>query len=226
MNAEPEDDGPVYDGIVSRHLNRRLSRPMARLLSHTPVTPNQVSVASLGIAVLSFLSFASGFNVLGGVLAQLSSIMDGADGDLARMKRATSPFGGFLDAVLDRYADALVLLGVILWATARHADPVVWIVGFWALAGTLVISYTRARTEAGRRGRFDRGITSLASRDVRLFLVMLGAVVGQGLATLVVIAVLTHVVVMLRLFSLRGTLAKLADHGEETVADPTKLRIP
>ena len=198
----------VYDGFVSRHVNRRLSRPMARALRRTPITPNQVSVASLGTALLSFVLFAYGYNIAAGLVAQFSSIVDGVDGDLARLKGMASPFGGFFDAILDRYADALVLLGLTIW-TAKAGDVnTVWMVGFWAMAGTLVISYTRARIQGAPQGIFDSGITSLASRDVRLLLIMVGAVMGLGFATLVVIAAMTNGVVLLRLAYARNVLAK------------------
>ncbi len=203
----------VYDGLVSRHLNRRFSRPVAQLLTHTPVTPNQVSAASLAIAFGSFLSFAYGINIAGGILAQVSSVVDGVDGDLARRKNAASAFGGFLDAVLDRYADALVLLGVIIWTASDRSGDTVWVIGFWALVGTVVISYTRARVEGGSQGRFDRGVTSLATRDVRLLIVMVGSIVGQGLATLIVITALTHSVVVLRLLHARRSLREPAQPG-------------
>jgi len=91
-----------YDGFVSRHLNRRLSRPLARVLSFTPVTPNQVSVASLGVALAAFFSFAYNQHILAALLTQASSIVDGIDGDLARRKKKTSAFGGFMDSILDR----------------------------------------------------------------------------------------------------------------------------
>ena len=190
---------PAYDGFVSRHLNRRISRPVARLLSHTPVTPNQVSIASLGVALGAFLSFAYGYHVMAGLLAQASSIADGIDGDLARLKNKTTAFGGFMDAVLDRYADALIILGLALWAAGDDSQAHIWVTAFWALAGTFAVSYTRARIENVPRSIFDDGITSMASRDVRLFIVMVGALASQGFATLVVMAVLTNLVVLLRL---------------------------
>ena len=201
----------VYNGFVSRHLNRRISVPLARALSHTPVTPNQVSLTSLGIALLSFLFFAYGYHIGGGLLAQASSIVDGVDGDLARAKGLASPFGGFFDAVLDRYADCLILLGLTIWATSTQEAAVIWPLGFWAMAGTLVVSYTRARIPGPSQALFDRGVMSVASRDVRLLLVMVGALSGQALATLAVIAVLTHAVVLLRLFHARGALANEGD---------------
>ena len=145
----------IYDGIVSRHLNRRVSRPLARLIAHTPVTPNQVSVASLGLAIACFASFAYGYYIIGALLAQASSIADGIDGDLARLKNMTSAFGGFMDAIFDRYADSLVLLGFTMWA-ASDAGTYVWVVGFSALAGTFTVTYTRAKIDDEADSRLAR----------------------------------------------------------------------
>jgi len=195
----------VYDGLVSRHLNRRISRPLARLLAHTPATPNQVSIASLGLALACFGCFAYGYYIAGALLAQASSIADGIDGDLARQKNMTSAFGGFMDAILDRYADSLILLGLTIWA-AGDSETYVWVVGFCALAGTFIVTYTRARIDVQKARPFDRGITSAASRDVRLLMVMVGGLLGQGLLTLVVLAVLTNTVVLLRLLAARQIL--------------------
>ena len=196
----------VYDGFVSRHLNRRVSRPMARLLSHTPVTPNQVSIVSLGVALGSFLCFVYGYHIIAALLAQASSVGDGVDGDLARLKRMTSAFGGFMDSILDRYADALIILGLTIWASGDELRLQVWLVGFWALVGTFTVTYTRARMENVPRNVFDRGISSAASRDVRLLIVMVGALAGQGFATLMVLAYLTNFVVLLRLLHARRLL--------------------
>jgi CDP-L-myo-inositol myo-inositolphosphotransferase len=198
-----------YDGFVSRHLNRRLSRPLARVLSFTPVTPNQVSVASLGVALAAFFSFAYSQHIIAALLTQASSIIDGIDGDLARRKKMTSAFGGFMDSILDRYSDALIVLGLAVWVAGDGAQARVWITAFWALTGTFAVTYTRARIENTPRNVFDTGITSVASRDVRLFLVMVGALAGQGYATLLVLAILTNFVVLLRLLRARRALQGL-----------------
>ncbi len=195
-----------YDGFVSRHLNRRISRPLARLLSHTPVTPNQVSITSLGVALAAFFSFAYNQHIIAALLTQTSSIVDGVDGDLARRKNMTSAFGGFMDSILDRYADALIVLGLAMWVASDGAQTHIWITAFWALTGTFAVTYTRARIENTPRNIFDTGITSVASRDVRLFLVMVGALAGQGYATLLALAVLTNFVVLLRLLRARRVL--------------------
>ncbi len=188
-----------YDGYISRFVNRRVSGPLARGLAGTKITPNQVTWAAFGLALLSFLSFVFGQNIIGGLLAQLSSIIDGVDGGLARLKGMTSEFGGFLDAVLDRYADILILLGLTIWSFSNESYPGIWLVGFLAATGSISISYTRARIGPEYRNLFDRGFQSLASRDVRLFLIMLGALAGQAYFCLIVIAALTNLIVFYRL---------------------------
>ena len=176
---------------------------MARLLARTPVTPNQISIASLMLAVACFGCFVSGYYMVGALLAQASSIADGVDGDLARLKNMHSAFGGFMDAILDRYSDFLILLGFTIWTAADYSGILTWAVGFLALSGMFTVTYTRARigVQTGSTAPFDRGITSMASRDVRLLIVMVGGLLGQGLMTLVVLAVLTNTVVLLRLLA-------------------------
>lgn len=189
----------IYNGYISRHINRKMSEPMAQLLAKTRVTPNQMTWTAFGIALMSFVSFILGQNIIGGLLVQLSSIVDGIDGSLARLKGMTSEFGGFLDSVLDRYADILIVLGLTLWSLSHESYPGIWLAGFLAIAGTICISYTRARISPNHRHFFDKGLKSLASRDIRLFLIMIGAVIGQAYFCLITIAAITNLVVLYRL---------------------------
>jgi len=191
--------GAVYDGYVSKHINRKISEPIAQLLAKTKVTPNQITLAAFGIALLSFVSFVLGNNIIAGLLVQLSSVIDGIDGNLARLKGMTSEFGGFFDSVLDRYADILIVLGLTLWSLSHETYRGTWLAGMLAITGIICISYTRARINPDHRHLFDTGFKSLASRDIRLFLIMLGAVIGQAYFCLVAIAVLTNLVVFYRL---------------------------
>ncbi len=209
----------VYDGYISKHVNRKMSEPMARLLAKTKVTPNQMTWAAFGIALLSFISFVLGYNIIAGVLVQLSSIVDGIDGSLARLKGRTSEFGGFLDSVLDRYADILIVLGLTLWSLSHETYSGIWLVGLLAITGITCISYTRARISPNHRHLFDKGFKSLASRDIRLFLIMLGAVIGQAYFCLIVIAVLTNVVVFYRLIYMYRYLGQKANQSKPASQD-------
>ena len=189
---------------------------MARLLARTPVTPNQVSVASFAIALTSLGLFLVGYNLLAGLAAQLSSIVDGVDGDVARLKNMATRFGGFFDAVLDRYADVAILGGLAYWSVVfegRSSTGLVAAAGLLAIVGSLMISYTRARAEASLGGAFGGMAGVLASRDARLLLIMIGAVLGQALATLVFLATLTNGVVIWRVALARSQFK--ADEGAE-----------
>jgi len=187
---------------------------MARLLAKTRVTPNQTTWAAFGIALLSFASFILGHNIIAGLLVQLSSIVDGIDGSLARLKGMTSEFGGFLDSVLDRYADILIVLGLILWSLSHETYSGVWLAGFLAITGTICVSYTRARVGPDHRHLFDKGLKSVASRDIRLFLIMIGAVIGQAYFCLIAVAVLTNAVVFYRLIYMHRYLGKTGNQSK------------
>ncbi len=140
-----------------------------------------------------------GSNIGGGILAQISSVVDGVNGDLAHAKGMTSKFGAFLDAVLDRYTDFAILLGMVVWSSRFEPYPSVWIVGLFALVGSLMISYSRSRAEASTGLAFNRGLASMASRDVRLFIIMVGSMAGQVYWTLVFLAALCNFVAAWRL---------------------------
>lgn len=207
-----------YDGLVSRYLNRRLSRPAARALSSTALTPNVVTMLTLALAAATGAMIAAGWNIAGGILIQVVSVVDGVDGDLARLKRMTTRFGAVLDAVMDRYEDAVMLAGMTVYAVRFEDHTHAETVGLLALAGALVISYSRARIEASlpealpsredpaeRRGAMSAAdaVFGLASRDVRLLVAAIGTVAGQCYWTLVVLAVASGLTIAWRLLYLR-----------------------
>ncbi len=133
-------------------------------------------------------------------MAQIASVMDGVDGDLARLKGMVSPFGAFFDAVLDRYADAAIILGMTWWAIQQEGLAGTWLVGILALLGCFMVSYSWARAEASLQAKSDVPFLSrLAGRDARLLLIMFGGILGKGFYTLLTLALLTHLTVLLRI---------------------------
>lgn len=189
------------EGPVSRYLNRRVSVPVARALARTPVTSNQMSVVALLIAAGASALIATGRNIEGGVLVQVSSIVDGVDGDLARARALATRFGGLLDSVLDRYADAAIALGMAWYA--REQEDWRWplVVGFAAAVGFLLVSYSRARLESEGGREVASGLLGFGSRDVRLLLLAAGAIAGQAYWTLVAVAALSYATVGWRLWA-------------------------
>lgn len=183
----------AHDGIVSRRLNRpvstRLLTPL--LLRLAPdISPNQVSVLGLAVALLGSACLLVGAPLLAGLAIHLASVLDGSDGEVARLKRLESGFGAFCDAVLDRYGDA-VTLAAAGWFCWRAGLPpaLVAVATAWAVIGTLMVSYTSARA-AIDLGHHYRGVWIAAGRgrDVRLFVLAAGAGVGQAAPAAVLVA--------------------------------------
>jgi len=105
--------GKPLDGIYST-FNRWLCRPVVRLLSHTPFTPNAVTLAGLAVAILSCWAFARGFYaayVCGALLFFLSGLCDEMDGMLARIKFRESAFGTWFEGFVDNATYLLLFVG-------------------------------------------------------------------------------------------------------------------
>jgi len=177
------------DGPVSRYFNRPLSIGISRLLVKYPVTPNQISLFSFLCSVLAAGLFSVGSYatlLLGGLLAQFASVIDGCDGEVARLKFQISDYGGWLDAVLDRYADAALLFGLTWHAYANEMDGLILLTGFLAITGSFMVSYTADKYDNHMRGRWGKGLR--VGRDLRLLLIFLGALFNQPYLTLLVLA--------------------------------------
>ena len=196
------------DGLISRLFNRPISLRISKLLLKFRINPNSISFISFIIGVLSAFFFSMGNYlsiVIGGLLAQFTSIVDGCDGEIARLKFQQSNYGGWFDAVLDRYADALIIFGMTYGYWSLHSDILIWIIGFIALIGSFMNSYTADKYDAIyiKKGK-TKGFKVRIGRDTRLFLLMIGALTGQIFYTLIVIGILTNFESIRRLALLRN----------------------
>jgi len=195
------------DGPVARHLNRPLSKRISRHLVRSSITPNQISLLCFGISALAAGLFAMGgylLLALGAVLAQLASVVDGCDGEVARLKFCETSFGGWFDAVLDRYADAMLLFGLTWHAFMVRDASIALIVGFLAIIGSFMNSYTAEKYDGQMEARFKRGKGVRIGRDVRVFMISAGALLNQPFLTLSLIAVLMNVETVRRVVVARG----------------------
>jgi len=183
------------DGPISRILNRPISIKISELLLKTKITPNQISLMSFITSFIGALFFYVGeyiFLIIGGILVQLSSIIDGCDGEVARLKLIQTRYGGWFDAVLDRYADAIIIFGMIHGHWLLHNDIIIWTIGFAALVGSFLNSYTADKYDAVFKNRIKKINNWRMGRDVRLFLIFLGALSNQILITLAILAIISN----------------------------------
>lgn len=130
------------------------------------LTPNMVSAIGVALAFLSAITYiawqTNTYLLLATVLLLLSGFCDVLDGALARLYHETTAFGGFLDSLLDRYADAVIYVGIIVSGLCHP----VW--GSAALIGSLLVSYSRARGEAMGIKMESVGVAERAERIIIL----------------------------------------------------------
>ena len=196
------------DGVVARHLNRPISQRITERLLSRNVKPWQVSVTVFALSLAAGATFAIGHAATGGCLAQLASVLDGVDGELARVRYQDSPFGGVYDAFLDRVGDAVVIGGMTLYAWLAGAGHVAVALGFAAVAGSSLSMLVKEKygTQFQRTYTDDReGLFRwlLLGRDGRLFLAMVAGITGQVVPVLAYLAIGTHVHAGLRIYRIR-----------------------
>ena len=190
------------DGPVSRYLNRPISIIISRYLVKISISPSFISFFSFIISMLgAFFFFLGGYVnlVIGGILAQISSIVDGCDGEVARLKFQATVFGGWFDAVLDRYADGFLLFGLTYYVYLLNNNFLYIAIGFLAIMGSFMNSYTADKYDGLRNGLLDRRIGSKGGfsfrigRDVRTFIIFVGALINQPLLILILIGTMTNI---------------------------------
>ena len=141
----------------------------AALLHRLGLTPNHVSILGIILALLSAVTYWQ-WNlhpfllILAPLLMLASGLLDALDGAIARLYGEATTFGGFFDSLLDRYADAVILCGIMLGGLTQT----VW--GLAALMGSLRVSYARARAEAAGDKMESVGLAERAERIVILAL--------------------------------------------------------
>ena len=194
------------DGPISIYINRRISwRITQAIIRHNlPLRPNHMSVISALVGFLAALAYILHLPVIGGILAQLSSILDGVDGELARALNMMTKSGGFLDTVLDRFVDFSIIISLTYLTALSHPNTaLVYLLGLLALGGTFLCTFVHVafRAYCGLPPTLTK-IPHIASRDIRLFVIFLGSVLGFLYQTLIVLIILTYTHAILRFIDL------------------------
>ncbi len=173
----------------------------AKLFHKIGLTPNQISAIGVLFAFLaSYFYWAwdtnSFFLIAAPTFLLVSGIFDALDGVVARLYGESTIFGGFLDSLLDRYADASILVALI----AGGLCDVFW--GAMALVGSLLVSYARARAEAAGSKMETVGLVERAERIIIIAAASFASFFWSWLDALnwgvIILAVLTNLTVLQR----------------------------
>ncbi|RLI32287.1 CDP-alcohol phosphatidyltransferase family protein [Candidatus Bathyarchaeota archaeon] len=188
--------------MVSGKLKERFNqwiKAEARFLHRLGLSPNDVTVLGLLLSLCSALLYLNWRRSplmlpVAGVLLLSSGFFDALDGAIARMFGEVTTFGGFLDSLLDRYSDAAVLAAITLGGLC---DPF-W--GLSALIGSLLVSYSRARAEAGGVRMASIGFAERAERMVFIAFLSLVSPLWMGALWwgMILLALMVHVTVIQR----------------------------
>ncbi len=188
-------------------------------LARTRVTPNALTAAGvtlcLAASVLVFFENRNAwlFYWAGAAVFVVGSVLDILDGALARVGGKTTPFGAFLDSTTDRIGEGAMLAAIAL-VFSRHGHQVALAVTFAAVAGSFLVSYTRARAEAlGLRG--DVGIGSRAERVVVITAGLVLAPWGVLPWAIYLLAATAWVTVLQRVLHVRTQLRRKESDGFE-----------
>ena len=168
-------------------LARYFEEPGARLLHCLKFSPNAVTVLGLAVTGLAACLAARGALLPAGLVFLLASALDMLDGALARMTNRVSRFGAALDSVVDRVAEALLLLGLLLFFLGRDNSVGVVLV-FLVLVASYLVSYLRAR---GEGLSITMKETGLGTRTERVVVMVLGLLTYLVLAALAIVLVLS-----------------------------------
>ncbi|HEY7021539.1 MAG TPA: CDP-alcohol phosphatidyltransferase family protein [Ktedonobacterales bacterium] len=203
----------------AREFAERLVRPLASL----GLTPNMATFLGFLFSCVTAVVLATGNLRIGAVMVLLSGAFDMVDGALARVRNQKTTFGAFFDSTLDRYSEAVVLLGLIVFALTAPALPQRnWIVALAYVAGigSLMVSYTRARAE----GLGLDAKSGLLARPERVILLAAGLLIGGQdwlLWTLLALAAASVLTSIQRIVAVRRVALRADESASSAEAAPS-----
>lgn len=129
------------DGFIARHFDRHISRAMSKRLAHKNVTPNQITLTGMSIGLLgAYLLSLPGYwsKLVGSFLFVFCVIVDGVDGEVARLKAKESNFGHYLDITTDNIVHAAIFAG-IAFGLYRDTGNTAYVQALWFLLGGFIL---------------------------------------------------------------------------------------
>ncbi len=185
--------------MISEYGRKIFAAPLSRLVplfQATGISPNGLTVIGFLLTALAALLLALGYFLVGGLVLALAAIFDMFDGSLARATGQVTKFGAFFDSSIDRYSESVILVALIYYYSGIGSSPLEPLLLAVTLVGSLMVSYTRARAEA-----MDVECkVGILQRPERVILLIAGLLTGWMVPVLWLLAVLTNVTAMQRIY--------------------------
>ena len=172
--------------------------PIGAFLNKIGLTPNAMTLLGLAGHIGAAYLLARGEMLWGGVVVMIMGPFDALDGTMARLRGKTSRFGGFLDSVVDRYAELFLLGGLLFYYSSQQLWLPVMLV-YAAAAGSVMVSYTRSRGETA-----DFKVTAgLLTRVERYIVIVLSLLFNRPIIALWILAILGNLTALQRIWLVR-----------------------
>jgi len=182
-----------------RSLFKGILDPIGAFLNRTGLTPNAITMLGLAGTMIGAYIISQGKMTTGGIVLLASVLVDALDGTMARLRGESSDFGGFVDSVSDRYAEFITFGGLLYYFVSQENYEGV-VVTFAATAGSVLVSYVKARAE-GLGFTAKVGILTRVERYIVLIPLL---VFNQPFLAAMIIAVLGNITALQRILHVRA----------------------
>lgn len=183
---------------ILRTKYRSQVEPIAAFVNRLGIAPITVTFTGLIGTLIGAIFLAQGNFLVGGIIILCMGALDGLDGTMARLRGETTDYGAFVDSVTDRYSDLLIFGGLLAYYLLR-ADIVMSGLVFAAAAGTVMVSYVRARAEA-----LDfEAKWGILSRAERFIVLVPSLVLNYPHIGVVIVAILANFTALQRIYFVR-----------------------
>lgn len=179
--------------------------PLGGFFNSLGLTPNMMTMLGLIGNSVGAYYLAIGNMLTGGILVLIMTPIDALDGTMARLRGESSDFGAFVDSVSDRYSE-LIIYGGLLYHFLRLGEPVGGMLVFGAAAGSVLVSYVKARAE----GLGYEAKVGMLTRVERYLVLAPSLVFNQLYIGLGIIAFFANITALQRIFHVRNQAHKKA----------------
>ncbi|MDP2965443.1 MAG: CDP-alcohol phosphatidyltransferase family protein [Pelolinea sp.] len=184
-----------------RKIFGKLLNSIAAFFNSLEFSPDLITILGVFGNFLAAWFIANGNLFTGGLLVLVFGLFDAIDGSMARLQGGETKFGAFLDSVLDRYSELAIFFGILIYSL-RGSNPVNCLLVFLATAGSVLVSYIRARAQS-------LGIDTkigILTRVERYLVIVPSLLVGRPDVGLWIIAILGNITALQRIWHVKQQL--------------------
>lgn len=172
--------------------------PIGTFLNRLGIAPNTLTFAGLVGNLIGAMFLAQGKFLIGGLIILAMGPLDALDGTMARLRGEASDFGAFVDSVTDRYIE-LLIYGGLLTHYLQQADTLMSGLVFIAAAGSIMVSYVKARAETlGFEAKWG-----ILTRAERFFVLVPSLILNHPTVGIAIVAVLANITALQRIYVVR-----------------------